>query len=162
MLTRVLCAALATSSLEYFVPLRLCRLWPPWSFQQIPCVGAPHIATSWIQHLSASSYSHLSPLTLLAISAQHRTFPAFPRTRLVPLLGQTASSHSKPDSTSLLQPAQRGTTARFSKLGRHEGQPWQLSPAVPWGTKWRTSFTPAATSWMEIPPQMVYEAERCV
>lgn len=130
MLIRVPCPALATSSFPAFCWLLGSAGCAPLVLPTHSLCMAPHLPTSWICDLSASSHSPAEPSNIAG--AQPRV--EHPQTSPGPLSWgekphdpiQTSSSQTQHSSVSIpRQPTQRGTAACFSKLGGHKRQCWQ-------------------------------------
>lgn len=111
------------------LPLRLCKAVPPWFFPVIPYLWTPHLATSWIVDLSASSYCPAQPSNAAGAHSPGCNIPSLPQDPAV-LGRQTPLSHSdpiKPDSASLCTHPQPASTKRDSCLFF---QAWRTQEAV--------------------------------
>ena len=139
MLTSVLCSTLTTSSFRAFCclsghagcgPLGPSSTFPTYRLPTLP----PH-GCGTTQPLPTAQ---LSSLTLLVLTAQHTTLLTFPRTRLVPLLGQTALSQSDLLKLDFRSPCSHPWTANTKRDNCPFFQAWrtrEAALAVPRGTE---------------------------
>lgn len=124
MLVMVPCPSLATSSAPAFCCLLGCA---PLVLPTHSLFMAPHLVTSWMWDLSASSTAQLSPLTFLVLSPGCN-MPSLAQDpavlgRQTPLSWSDLTQH--PSASIPRQPTQRRTAACFSKPGGHRRQCWQ-------------------------------------